>query len=322
MSYYTATASTVNTLLTALQKGCTENGWAVSGSLIYKNNCVMDVAISGNGLRVIGGTGHANGVLTGQILLSGKNTLAASLSGVAQSISYPLTYHLHVFDKEVYLFVNYNVDNWSYIAFGQSPVAGIMGTGNWYGGIGTGGDNFLDIRNIIDQGANGHHFSMLFSSITPSGSLSNQGQQVRSFIHHGLDGNEWSVSGAGVGSITADNWVALPSQASATLVAYPLLNRQPNSYNSEAILLPITPAVYHKDNSTLVIVGNLKKARYIRIDNYEPGQIITLGNTQYKVYPWLKKNTSARDGESYNSSNLDTLRHSGTFGIAILYQGD
>ncbi|AZS50637.1 hypothetical protein DM558_07525 [Entomomonas moraniae] len=322
MSYYTATASTANALLTALQTGCTENGWTVSGSLIYKNNCVMDVSISGNGLRVIGGTGLANGALTGQILLNGKNTLAASLAGVAQSISYPLTYHLHVFDKEVYLFVNYNVDNWSYIAFGQSPVAGITGTGNWYGGIGTGGDNFSDIRNINNQGQNGHHFSLLFSSMTPSGIISNQGQQVRSFIHHGLDGNEWSVSGEGVGSMTASTWATLPSQASATLVTAPLLNRQPNSYNGEAILLPITPAVYHKDNSTLVIVGNLKQARYIRIDNYEPGQIIILGDTKYKVYPWLKKNTAARDGESYNGSNYDTLRHSGTFGIAVLYEGE
>lgn len=322
MSYYTATANTVNALLTALQNGCIENGWTVSGSLIYKNNCVMDVAISGNGLRVMGGTGHTNGALTGQILLSGSRTVSASLAGVLQSISYPLTYHLHVFDKEVYLFVNYNVDNWSYLAFGQSPVEGITGTGNWYGGIGTGGDNFSDIRNINNQGAKGHHFSLLFSTMTPSGSISNQGQQVRSFIHHGLDGNEWSVSGDGVGDIASTGWASLPSQASATLVTYPLLNRQPNNYNGEAVLLPITPAVYHKDNSTLVIVGDLKNARYIRLDNYEPGQIITLGDTKYKVYPWLKKNTSARDGESYNSSKPETAQHSGTFGIAVLYEGD
>lgn len=319
MSYYTATASTVNTLLTALQNGCRDKGWSVLGSLIYKDNCAVEVAISGSGLRVIGGTGISGITLAGKMVVAGSITPAASLSGIGQTISYPLTYHLHVFDKEVYLLVNYNVDNWSYMAFGQSGVAGISGTGNWYGGTGVGGDNYTNLFSVKNDGGNGHLFSMLFATRSVSGTVSNQTPQINSFFHHGLDNNEWSCSGEQLGSKDVNSWSGLPCQASASLVTYPLLNRQPNNYNGEAILLPITPAVYHKDSSNRVIVGDLKYARYTRIDNYEPGQIITLGDTQYKVYPWLKKNSSVRNGENYNY-DVTTVQHSGTFGVAIVYE--
>lgn len=327
MAFYTGSAVNVTGLLTALQNACTTNGWSLNANILSKAGCYVEIAISGNGLSIVCGTGQTNGVLTGEMRAADNRRIYSSLAGIGQSISYPLTYNIHVFDKEVYLFVNYNVDHWSYIAFGQSPVAGLPGTGNWYGGIGIGGDSYTYPGGVTNDGKNGHLFSMLFSTRSLAGTIGNTTQQVNSFFHHGLDGNDWSCSGSGVGSFANAGWTSMPSQASASLVASPAQNLQPNAWNGEAILLPITPAVYHQADDTLAIVGDLKYARYTRIDNYEPGQVITIGNLKYKVYPWLKKNTAARDGEDYlnfNPTNYDVRRvqHSGTFAVAILYDGD
>ncbi len=311
MAFYTGSVVNAASLLTALQNACITNGWSLSGNIFSKDGCFVEIAPSGNGLSIVGGTGQTGNTLTGEMRAADNRRIYSSLAGLGQSISYPLTYNIHIFDKEVYLFVNFNVDSWSYIAFGQSPVAGLTGTGNWYAGIGTGGDNFPSDR-APNDGSNGHLFAMLFSTRSVGGTLGNQLQQVNSFFHHGLDNNNWSCSGDVVGSFTNSGWASMPSQASASLVAYPAQNLQPNAYNGEAILLPITPAVYHQSNNTLAVVGDLKYARYVRIDNYEPAQIITIGNLKYKVYPWVRKNTAERNGG---------LGHSGTFAIAILYDG-
>jgi len=59
---------------------------------------------------------------------------------------------------------------------------------------------------------------------------------------------------------------------------------------------------------------DLQNARTLRVDNYDPGQIITLGDDQWRIYPFYRKNADQRDGTT--SSGGD---HSGTMGWAIRY---
>ena len=83
----------------------------------------------------------------------------------------------------------------------------------------------------------------------------------------------------------------------------------PSKWSDNAMLLPI-----HIINSVtdikVALVADLSYARYLRIDNFEPNQIIEFGNEQWKVYPFFKKNSAVRDGGS-------TINHTGTFGWAI-----
>lgn len=115
-------------------------------------------------------------------------------------------------------------------------------------------------------------------------------------INHGLDG--------------VDTWTP---QASALATLLPLAARQPNAWNGEAMLLPIEPVVKRSSNK-IARVGSLGHARFIRIDNIVPEDIITLGTDHWKVYPFLRKNAAVRDG------GLDA-NHSGTFGWAVRYDG-
>ena len=59
---------------------------------------------------------------------------------------------------------------------------------------------------------------------------------------------------------------------------------------------------------------DLAHCRFLRIDNYQPGDIIPLGPDRWKVAPWYRKNTAQRDGGS-------NIQHTGTFGWAIRYDG-
>lgn len=302
MAFYNGSCNDVNQLLTAVNNACIANGWILSDGILSKQNCFVQLYTSGSILYLIGGNGQKGSSLTDSPKLSNGRLLAANLGGV----TYPLTYNIHVMDREVYLFVNYNVDFWSYLAFGQSGVKGLPGTGNWYGGL-------YPISNS-SIGRGGHPCCLLFSAFATSGTIGNTGQQIGWFFHHGLDDYPWSISGDNVGDINNNGWSSLPSQAVATKMVEPLLVRQPNSWNNEAILLNISPAIYRPEGR-LSVVGDLKHARYIRNTYYNDGQIITLGQDKWRVYPCIRKNTT--NPEPYHSN-----QHSGTYAIAVRYEGD
>lgn len=83
--------------------------------------------------------------------------------------------------------------------------------------------------------------------------------------------------------------------SAAYIVQGGLISRQPNIFNSEAVLLPIVCTIF-SDSSKLKIVSEINNARYLRINNYEPEQIIILGDEKWKVYPFYKKNSLVPNG--------------------------
>ncbi len=117
----------------------------------------------------------------------------------------------------------------------------------------------------------------------------------------GLEGVQWSSS------------YNFYNNVQAVRLIQPLISRQPSAFSSEAIFLPIQIAVPRASNKTS-IVADVKNARYLRIDNYEPGQILTLGNDKWMVFPFHRKNITARNGGDY-------IDHTGTFGWVIRYEG-
>lgn len=298
MAFYTGGCTTATQLLTALTNACTDNGWTLSNGILSKEGCYVQPSLVNSILNVLGGNGQNGASITDTPSLPEKALFYSNLGNV----TYPLTYHIHVIDKEVYLFVNYNVDYWSWIAFGQSPTAGLPGTGNWYAGL----------YPMPSMGTTtGHTPSLLFSTRIQSGTTGNTGQQISWFFHHGLDAYKWSLSGTQYGNVNNGAWSAKPSQVSATLTVVPLLARQPNNWNGEAILLNISPSIYRPDG-WFSVVGDLKHARYVRNTHYEDGQVITLGHEKWRIYPTLRKNTLVPNG---------TTDHSGTFALAIRYDG-
>ena len=95
----------------------------------------------------------------------------------------------------------------------------------------------------------------------------------------------------------------------------PLVSLLPNGWNSEAVLIPIR-AYKQRFESKISITADLVHARYTRVDNYAPGEIIAIGGQRWKIFPWYRKDSTARQGTGGWRG-----AHSGTLGWAIRYEG-
>lgn len=296
MAYINGSTTTLDGLRTALFDACTSNGWTLSGSVLHKGSVYVQILVQGAYLTIQGATG-----IDGSNNPTGLGPFYSRIGAVAgQALTWPMAYQIFIGTNpdEVYLVVNYNVDFFQYLAFGVSSVSGIPGTGAWYSASVTQTSQYVSIFPYggAQPGYNQSAPPALFH-LTNSDSA---GVLQNSFIHHGFDSGAWS------GSLYANS-------ANAISAAQPHMQRLPNAWNSEGVLLPIQ-AYFARPSSKVSLVADLAHARYTRIDNYDPGQVVTLGPDRWKVFPWYRKNVSARDGGS-------NINHSGSMGLAVRYDG-
>jgi len=88
------------------------------------------------------------------------------------------------------------------------------------------------------------------------------------------------------------------------------LSATPNAFNSQASLVPIhIQALTSLSTPNWIYLGYIEHIRYIRIDNYNIGDIITLGSDQWMIFPVFKKDVVNRNGATWGAS--------GTVGYAI-----
>jgi len=292
MPYVTGIANDLTALRAALFNACTDNGWTLSGDVLHKDAVYVRVQVGASYLSFLGGTG-----IDGSNNLIGAGPFEKRIAGIISNLSWPMTYEVFIGSEpdEIYFVCNYNVDLYIWAAFGQSSVQGLSGTGAWYAG---------SSDTSVYNGTIGITSTTVSSqAICPALFWGNAGYQAQtsSYIHHGIDGRTWSTG------VAAD-------LASAMLLSSVLQDVLPNAWNGESMLLPIQACVRRASGGTTSLAADLAHARYMRIDNHVPGDIITLGPDRWKVFPWFKKNTAARNGGS-------SIDHTGTFGWAIRYGG-
>jgi len=306
MPFITGSANSIPDLRAALLNGLVANGFTLDGNVIYKGDVFFDVSIptgeaygENRMIRVLAGTGQAGGVLSGDAPFGPRLGFARDAPW-----TFPVTYNLHILTNpdEVYFKVRRDVNDYQFAALGQSNVPGLLGTGAWvttslgdtpyvkdYGGIKATG---ADVTNVNDGS-----YAPFWCESVGDGTLSN-------VLHHGFDGGDWAIPSDGLST---------DIELQANRSCYPLISRSPNAWNAEANLLPIQPCVKRPSNKAS-IGADLAHARYLRIDNYNPEEIIDLTPDQWMVYPFRAKNTEERDGGK-------EIYHTGTFGWAIRYDG-
>ena len=311
MAYYSGQASSYQELLNVLVAACQDQGWIWSAPVLSNNGCYLKVEVANVGaysnsqqvIRLVAGNGATGATLqdTAQV----GHALGTTIQNTNYGISFPVEYalHIHAQPNEVYLIVKYNINYFQWLAFGNSTSAD-NSLRNWAGGsFGvpvSGGYEYPHTRwpfvVIFPTGGGGGNqdgpcaapfWNTDFPSyLTP--------KNYTSTIHNG---SEWIHTATAVKSLA------------------PLIDRNISSFFQEAALLPILPTYTVASNKTIVI-AQIAHARYLRIDNYEPGQILTLGNERWKIYPFYKKDSTNRNGGNYYGGD-DT----GTFGWAIRYDG-
>ncbi len=296
MAYYSGSAVNMAGVRQALVDACSLEGWAWNASteMLSKGAMFLRLQVVSGYLTALGRTSAAAGDAPGVVRIGWIAPMRIP------DISWPVEYEIFVFEDEVYLVINYAVDYYQWLAFGQSSISGVSGTGLWVS-------------------ATLSHVAMLRSDIDPidmaatNGGGSNLGcpgifwgttgqdPSRQSWVHSDIDGQGWwpaqSLAGAPVGI-----------SASA-----PLLGLLPNAWNSEAVLLPIR-AYKVRPSSKVSLTAELAHARYTRIDNYVPKEVVQIGSDKWRIFPFYRKNSAARNGGV-------GINHSGTFGWAIRYEG-
>lgn len=309
MAYYNGTVNSLHELLTSLSTALTANGWEQVGNLFSKGECQVLLNVADISklsmyqqwvLQVIGHDGNSS-ALFGHCL-GDMAVVYSSGQYIAQGLSFPAEYHLFLHDNpdEVYCIVNYNVDYYQWIAFGKS-VMSLEGSGVWCGGT----------FGAPAEGSYSHLYRWPMIAISASGGGGGNADLTSAGLF-------WTTSYLGSdakpssGSI---NWASGTWRfdcRSCTAISQ-LLAAQPSPWNDEAMLISIKPIVTVTENKVLQ-VAEIQHARYLRIDNYEPKDVIVLGTERWMVFPFYRKNVAERNG----GGDID---HTGTFGWAIRYDG-
>lgn len=302
MAYYSGTAASLTALRTNLLAHAQADGWVLTGDVLSKAGVFFQIQVTATNITCLGCESNAvanpapNVVSIGRIFeRSGYPT---------REISFPCNYEVFGFAQELYLVANYDTDAYQWMAFGKSTVPGLVGQGGWCGA--TMGRFVIDTQTAapIDITAIGGAASVsgnVTSAAMAWNTSGNEPSKLNCWINHGLDAHGWTYNGAASNAPIGIAYAA------------PLIGMQPSVWNSESVLLPVR-AFKERPSFKSSLILDLTNARHIRIDNLTPSDILTIGADKWKIFPWYRKDASARNGGA-------GVNHTGTFGWAIRYEG-
>lgn len=299
MAYYSGQVASYQELLDVLVAACITEGWTWADGILRKNGCYikLEVITSGTatGIRATGGTG-----ISGSSLLNPAPTRPRMGNpGIVNLIQFPVVYHIFIFDDEVYFKIKF-ANTFYYLAFGKVNPA-LLENGTWISATACGAGNRTDTNGSIRIGSSGGGAGGAYnaSAAAPFWNNNNYSDDwSNSVLFHDLDGVKWSSGN---------------KNAVSALFISPLLDRIPSLWTGEAIFLPINIYLDRPANKKS-LVCQFQHSRTLRIDNYEPEQIVNLGNEKWMIFPFYKKDSVNRGG----GFDID---HTGTFGWAIRYDG-
>lgn len=336
MGYFTGTASTPADLLSKLKTHLSVDlpgaeQWTVEGDVIYKGTCFMEINAFTNYLRIIGGTSQAGGVMSGiPFKTGGFDRHAALASNQLVAMVYPAIYFLNTntdIHDEIWLTVK-NGDEYCHLAFGQSPAVSLPGSGNWYfaqiplyhAAINS-GQGFLssgeqqDTKIGTSTAVNNDEAGAIFgTAASAGGSTGNSKQGLNYSMQTGMDGNLWTNVGTdNAGTEDVSSWGLSEAMLIGLPVMAGLYMTQPNSFNGQAILIN-PPLIVHRGDFKSSIVGQINIMRFMRMDFYQPEDILTIGPDKWQIFPCIKRDPANPGGHGSN-------RQSGFHAYAIRYTG-
>ena len=312
MAYQTGVVNSLADIQTAIRLFLVDNGWTwdAGSSTIHKDSMFVGfIAPAGDKVlfqaktALSGGTNAPRQVGMGRMMHSGTGNITAVLT-------FPATYWASVVDDEFYFVLNYDSSRYQYVMWGQSTIAdlGAGATGMYISGA---VNNQSHSTVTVNQGTG------IVISPTSGGAISWYGSRSGApfwlttnlmtsginlsadFVHTGIGSGGWDISDGGT---DPGLWVGAGSFGNLMAVL-------PNTWNGESPLLPLR-AYKRMPASKVAMVADLQHARYCRIDNFADQEVITIGTDEWQVFPFHRRNMSARDG----GTNID---HTGTFGWAI-----
>lgn len=301
MAYYSGQASSYQELLNILTNACVDNDWVWADEILSKNGVFIKLQVlstgTTTGIKATGGTGKAGSTL---INPSPTSPRMGNMHPTMNLPNFPVLYHLFIFNNEVYLIFKFNLNSFYYLAFGRSYLNPdvnnfwISATSCGAGAYNNSGGSVTIFETNGGAGGGGNP-----TPVAPFWNMNSYTDDwTNSVLMHGLDGGIWSTAN---------------KNASVVAALVPLIYRQPSGWNSEAIFTPINVLIARPQNK-YSIACIFENSRFLRVDNYDPEQIINMGSEKWMILPFYKKNISERNGGGF-------IDHTGTFGWAIRYDG-
>ena len=312
MAYQTGTVASPTALKSVIETFCTTNGWTLSGSdYLYKGQSFVKLTATGTTKLQLNTANSSDGLTT---------PYAYAPYIYIETANWPVTYYIATFTNPdiVICVLHYATNLIQPIIFGDivkthtsAYVGGnfiyapriVTGFESQINSIFTATDTGItSVSTIRYTSGNTIPFSQVSQSVS--------GVERNCAIHAEIDGNTWSTSGY-VTTLNATN-VRLAESTTQSFF------RSPNSWNNQAQLIPIK-LVFVALDSFVSYLGYMEHIRFVRVDNYEIGDIITLGSDKWKVFPWSKKDSTYRNGPGNSLSGYPDS--SGTLGFAVRYDG-
>lgn len=132
-----------------------------------------------------------------------------------------------------------------------------------------------------------------------------------SMLECDLTGDVWpATTGAGTNA-TAENKIY------SRLLMSPIHKYNPNLINNQSILTPFQLFLLNNDGNYMPI-GFPDHVRWVRMDNYQDEDIVTIGSDRWKIFSWGVKDAVYPDGNTGASS---TPLSTGYNGVAVRYDG-
>jgi hypothetical protein len=296
MSYETNTAANPTALVAALTSFATTNGWTTGSFTVGAslNKGQSHVAVTASGATTVNIVGANNAAGTVELCANTKSIYI-------DSANWPVTYHFFCLTNPdiIVIVLNYATTLCQTIWFGdivKVHSSAFVG-GNFYFGSKNGTlTNSSGLSTISDTNLSGGTSSpQTAGSCIPFDNTTSIAAAAK--IHAKIDSAVWDVEISK--KVTLCDWVV------STLF------RSPNSWNSQAILIPMH-LQFAMASSLYAYIGYIEHVRLLRIDNYEIGDVITLGSDSWKVFPFISKNATLRNGGLSVTTN-----HSGTVGFAV-----
>lgn len=246
-----------------------------------------------------------------------RHTFESTSAFVLPTSVFPITYHLFAYDnpKELFCIVRYGGSKYMWLAFGDVAKTSSLYTGGHFFAAPFSLKGMTNKRQFTDRSIG---FSTALAGAAGHGGFfwpTTIGASYRgSFVYY----NGWGDASAPNPGFNMPSFMPLIE---------PLLRSSPNIWNNQTTLLPmrLTQPV---PSDLFMDIGSFPNVRALRIDHIVPEDVITLGEDQWKVFPFCQKDTTYRHGSvnpaTYDATAVDSIAQpyyygprTGTFGWAF-----
>jgi len=329
MPFYTGTVANIGQLKATIESLCVSNGWTLSAQdYLYKGQSFVKLTTEAPyGFTLDGATYDA-------LRIIGANSSDGSVKPAPRirylyvpATAYPITYYISIQANPdmVVCVVRVGVSAYRVLMFGDIVKvhvdAFVGGNFFWASHIvkttthdRTFNREFLNAIDNTDFVAAGVLTGGTMTTVIPFSNWNGVNSHLRNYAEgfHAEIGNNFA-SGNHWGT-WATNTLPQTVFTDATRQA---LFRTPNTWTSQAVLVPMN-LQQHMADSLWAYIGYVEHMRLVRIDNYNPTDILTIGSENWIVFPWLEKNIVERNGTGFTGS-LTLSPFTGTVGFALRY---